>query len=177
MNLFTYGRSVTLVMQTMKNTDPEFTAWYAPHKKWLANDPLMTYFNKTRTDILHGGELDTPNFTRFGGKTGQPVDMGRVKRYLDAHAPPNTIGTFLGDTLGGDGWIVQQPDGSTARVYFQLPDDVDIRSGLMLKDPPSQHDGHTITDTSIANLGRIYIEALDRLVTEFADRFGEPKGL
>ena len=61
MNLFTYGRSVTMTIQTMKNTDPAFEAWWTPYQVSMAADPLMRFFNTTRTNILHEGELATTN--------------------------------------------------------------------------------------------------------------------
>lgn len=171
MNLFTYGRSTTLAIQTMKNTDPAFEAWWTPYQEWMKNDPLMTYFNKTRTDIIHEGELSTSNYTKIGFEG--PVNVGTLMQELSKHAPPNTKGTFFGDPLGGNGWEVLMPDGSMEKVYFDLPEGVDVESGLTLPDPPAQHDGQPITDTSIANLGRLYIAALTRIVEEFIARFRE----
>lgn len=170
MNLFTYGRSVTMTIQTMKSTDPGFEAWWKPYQDWMANDPLMHFFNKTRTDVLHEGELPTATYTIIGAHG--VIDMGALRRDLSTHAPPNTIATFFGDQLGGNGWEVRMPDGSTEKVYFDLPAGV-VESGLQLPDPPTQHDGEAITNTSIANLGRLYIDYLDRTVKEFISRFQE----
>lgn len=170
MNLFTYGRSVTLVIQTMKNTDPAFEEWWRPYQKWMAGDPLMHYFNERRTDILHEGELRTGSYTHIGAQG--PVDIGALIQELSRHGPPNTEGIFLGDQLGGNGWQVRMPDGTVERVYFDLPD-ADVTSGLTLHDPPNEHDGQPITDTSIQNLGQLYIDALTRIVDEFVARFSE----
>jgi len=41
MNLFSYGRSVTHAIQTMKNVDPAFEAWWAPYQAKLGLDPLV----------------------------------------------------------------------------------------------------------------------------------------
>ncbi|MEJ7783294.1 MAG: hypothetical protein WKF96_00735 [Solirubrobacteraceae bacterium] len=171
MNLFTYGRSVTMAMQTMKHTDPAFEAWWQPYQAMMKSDPLMQYFNKTRTEIMHEGELTTVNYTVIGAEG--PVNMGEVFAELSKHAPPNTVATFLGDQLGGNGWEVRMPDGSTEHVYFQLPGDVDIESGLQLHHPPDQHDGKPITDNSIATIGGLYVATLDRIVDEFVTRFSE----
>jgi hypothetical protein len=159
-----------MTIQTMKNTDPAFASWWEPYQVRMKTDPLMQFFNKTRTEVLHEGELATSNYTVIGAEG--PVDMGAVMQELSRHAPPNTVATFLGDQLGGDGWEVRMPDGSIEKVYFLLPGNVDITSGLQLVDPPDQHDGEPITDTSIANLGRLYIAALTKTVDEFISRFG-----
>jgi len=171
MNLFTYGRSVTLTMQTIKSVEPAFEAWWKPYQDKMASDPLMKYFNTTRTEVLHEGELQTSNYTVIG-QHGH-VDMGRLVRELSQHAPPNTIGTFFGDQHGGNGWEVLMPDGTKQTVYFQLPEGIDVESGVQLPDPPDEHDGQPITDKSIANLGNLYVSTLARTVDEFIARFSE----
>ena len=171
MNLFTYGRSVTLAIQTIKSFDPAFEEWWSPYQEWMKADPLMTYFNDTRTDIVHEGELATSNYTQIG--VDGPVDIGRLMGDLQRSAPPNTIRTFLGDRLGGNGWEVRMPDGSVEKVYFNLPADSGVVSGMTLMDPPDQHDGQPLADTSIASVGGLYISALSRIVAEFTARYSE----
>jgi hypothetical protein len=171
MNLFTYGRSVTLTMQTMKSVDPSFEEWWQPYQEKMANDPLMKYFNKSRTDILHEGELPTVNYTVIGQEGF--VNLGEITQELNRHAPPNTVGTFLGDQLGGNGWQVRMADGSIQHVYFELPEGLDIESGLQLPNPPKEHDDEPITDTSIANLGRLYVETLTEIADKFIARFSD----
>jgi hypothetical protein len=173
MNLFTYGRSVTMAIQTMKHTDPGFADWWAPYQAKMTSDPLMKFFNPTRTDILHEGELATSSSLMIGASG--PVDVGALLAALGEQAPPNTIATFLGDSLGGNGWIVALPDGSEGRVYFELPPGADVTTSLILSSDnlPDQHDGQPISDTSIVNLGRIYIGTLERIVSEFVAHFSE----
>jgi hypothetical protein len=170
MNLFTYGRSVTMTIQTMKNTDPAFKEWWAPYQTRMSADPLMRYFNTARTNVLHEGELTATTSTVIGAQG--PVNIAALMQDLSRHAPPNTIGTFFGEgRTGGNGWEVRMPDGSTEKVYFDLPGNVDVKSELLLPDPPTEHNGERITDTSIANLGNLYIETLRQIVDEFETRF------
>jgi hypothetical protein len=63
------------------------------------------------------------------------------------------------------------PDRSTQKVYFSLPETFDVRSELHLTDPPTEHDGQPVTDTSVANIGTLYVNTLKRIVTEFETRF------
>jgi hypothetical protein len=158
-----------MAIQTMKHLDPGFEDWWKPYQDKMAVDPLMRYFNQTRTDILHEGELQTTNYTVVGRRG--PVDIGQLMRELNQHAPPNTIGTFLGDQYGGNGWEVRMPDGTTEKVYFQLPAELDIESGLQLPNPPTEHYGQPITDTSLANVGHLYVTTLAAVVDEFVARF------
>ncbi len=55
MDLFNYGRSVTLAMGKMKHLDPGYEAWHEPYEARFGGDPLMNFFNKTRTAIVHEG--------------------------------------------------------------------------------------------------------------------------
>jgi hypothetical protein len=170
MNLFTYGRSVTLAIQTMKHANPGFAEWWEPYQRAMKGDPLMAYFNEARTDVIHEGQLSVRTSTVIGASG--PVDLAALVRPLNQHAPPNTVGTFFGDSgTGGDGWVVRMPDGSTEKIYFSLPDTVDIKSDLRLPDPPTEHNGQAITDTSIANLGTLYLDTLKRIVEDFEARF------
>ncbi len=171
MNLFTYGRSVTLAIQTMKHVDPEFENWWKPYQAAMASDSLMKYFNSARTNVIHEGQLSAHTVTVIGAHG--PVDIGSLIQELNKHAPPNTIRTFFGENrTGGDGWEVQMPDGSVQKVYFDLPATFDVKSELQLPDPPTEHDGQLIADTSITNLGALYLSTLRRIVGEFETRFG-----
>jgi hypothetical protein len=171
MNLFTYGRSVTLAIQTMKSADPAFADWWEPYQAKMAPDPLMKYFNTARTEVLHEGQLATVQSTVIGARG--PVDLGALIQELSKQAPPNTIGTFFGEgRTGGNGWKVRMPDGSVEKVYFSLPASVDIQSSLRLPDPPAEHDGKPITDKSVAGIGRLYLDTLHWIVDEFETRFG-----
>ncbi|MHB1210399.1 MAG: hypothetical protein ACYC1I_11950 [Acidimicrobiales bacterium] len=170
MNLFTYGRTVTLTMQTIKSYVSGFNEWWRPFQDEMADDPLMVYFNQARVDVIHQGALKTSTSLVIG--SNGPVDLGSLMQELSRHAPPNTVGTFLGEgSTGGNGWEVMMPDGSKSRIYFNLPDDVDIQTTLHLPNPPTVHFGKPIVDTSVANLGCLYVESLRNLVEHFEDKW------
>jgi hypothetical protein len=170
MNLFTYGRSVTFAIQTMRHADPDFEEWWKPYQARMQADPLMKYFNTVRTDVLHEGQLSVHAAMTIG--VDGPIDIGALMQEIDRYAPPNTVGTFLGEnSTGGNGWNVRMPDGSIQKVYFDLPDNPHVKSEYLLPNPPSEHDGQAIIDTSIANLGQLYITTLKRIINEFEVRF------
>jgi hypothetical protein len=166
MNLATWGRSVTLTMQTMTNVDPGFVNWYEPHLQRMRADPLMQYFTRTRNSSLKEGEASTAMVTS-GAFTPE------LNKRLAENQPPNAIDTFIGETrTGGNGWHVQMPDGSIGTVYFDLADDF-VQNTIVPLEPPHEHYGEAIADTSVANLGRLYIETLTALVNEFVQRFSK----
>lgn len=135
----------------------------------MKNDPLMQFFNRARNALLKEGELGTKNVTAIG--MHGPVDIGAFVTTLYEHAPPNTVAVFVGDQLGGIGWEVEMPDGSQEKVYVTLPPSVGVESTVRFIDPPDQHDGVPITDTSVENLGSLYIATLSELVKEAEARF------
>ncbi len=91
---------------------------------------------------------------------------------LQAQAPPGTVGIFFGEAAtAGNGWEVKMPDGKTERVYLQLPEKSGVTSTWHLAGAPSEHDGKPITDTSVSNLGLLYLTALRKIVQEFGARF------
>jgi hypothetical protein len=144
LNLFTYGRNATMALQTMKSLDDGFAEWWRPYQEKMASDPLMHYFNRTRTEIEHEGALPTSTVTHI-----KHLD-GPILQELDRHAPPNTVSTFFGEgATGGNGWEVRMPDGSTEKVYFSLPESVGV-STLYLRDPPTQHDDQPISESRTA---------------------------
>ncbi len=165
MNLCTYGQAVLATIQTMRNTDPNFQAWWEAKSNEIGADPLMSHFKYLREKVGHEGSLETTNRTIVGAHG--PVDMGALWRELRKHAPPGTTRIFLGDEIGGDGYEVA----GVGKVYFTLPDSFDVKSTLELPDLPVQHDGQTITDASIANLGTLYLDSLRTLVSEFVGKF------
>lgn len=170
MNLITYGRSVTFTLQNLRNAEPTFDEWYAPLQRKMADDPLMQFFNRARTKLLKEGELGAGAQTVVGA--GGPVNVGALIQQLNRYAPPNTVATFFGEArTGGNGWEVRMPDGSIQRRYFQLPRETGVESALRFIEPPDQHDGRPITDTSIENLGSLYISFLSRLVHEALRKF------
>jgi hypothetical protein len=170
MNLITYGRSVTFAIQTIKNLVTGFDEWWNPYQQRMRDDPLMKYFNETRNTISKEGSLKTSTTTVIGASG--PVNLGALMAQLQRDAPPNTVSTFLGEgSTGGNGWNVKMPDGSIDKVYFALPEGIDIKSDLHMPDPPKSHDNKPITDTSAPNLARLYIESLREIVNEFEEKW------
>ncbi|MEO6370829.1 MAG: hypothetical protein ABIQ73_02735 [Acidimicrobiales bacterium] len=163
-NLRTYGRHVTLTLQSMANTDATFAPWWAPYEAKFSRDPLMKYFNDASNA--------TPNDGTATAKS-RPSPDTKMIAILNMQAPPNTVGTFFGEQRSSNGWEVQMPDGSIERIYFHLPEPLGLPSLLNLENLPTSHDGVPITDTSIANIGGIYITTLVGVVEAFAQRFAQ----
>jgi hypothetical protein len=114
-NVVVWGRATTEALRRLKRTEPGYQAWWKEHSARMQNDPLMKFFYELRNVILHEAKLPTGYHVA--------VNM-RVLEYIDTLTPPKGAqGFFIGDRLGGSGWVVDLPDGSTETFYVELPDD------------------------------------------------------
>jgi hypothetical protein len=163
-NLIVFGRAVTNVLQNLRSVDPTFDDWYQKYRQEMESDPLMKYFYKLRSEILKEGKLEffshtyIPNFRI-------PEDIARL-----GPPPPNAKGFFIGDRLGGSGWEIQLPDGSTEKKYVHLPYDIGIVS-LRFPDPPESHLGIKIQNKAIEKLSTMFIGYIARLVNLAKEKF------
>jgi hypothetical protein len=91
---------------------------------------------------------------------------------LMANRPPGAKAYFIGDRLGGSGWEIELPDGSVQNYYVKLPPELGIQFSLHLPEPPTEHFGKPLADTSIQNLSRLYVDYLSGLVVDAEKHFG-----
>jgi hypothetical protein len=113
-NVVVMGRAVTNVLQNLRSKVQDFDVWYQPWQEEMAQDPLLRYLYKLRSEILKKGQEGATSIL-----TIQSASMGEILSML-GQAPPNAISSFLGDYNGGSGWVVQLEDGSTETVYARL---------------------------------------------------------
>jgi hypothetical protein len=166
-NLVVFGRSITFILQTLRRVDRDrFNGWYAPFKKEMRDDALMKYFAELRNTILKVG----------GPKTTQAMYVEHLDfrdlQPLMENPPPGAKRFFIGDQLGGSGWEIELPDGSIEKYYVELPIAVRMETTFHFPDPPSQHLGQGIGDTSVPSLARRYLEYLSRFVKDAEREFG-----
>ena len=119
-NVVVWGRSVAHVLEHLRGTEPDFDSWYQRYQ----DDPVMQYLVELRNRMLKEGELPTQvelHITEF--------DSRAFLRHSPP-APPGATGYFIGDEFGGNGWVVELPDGEIEKFYVQLP----RVPGLMIDD-------------------------------------------
>jgi hypothetical protein len=134
----------------------------------MSQDPLLRYLYELRSAILKKGQEGATNAV-----TIQSASMGEILWMLGP-APPNTVSTFLGDENGGSGWEVQLEDGTIQRIYATLPENNNVQVRLAFENLPSEHLGASVTDDSLENICRLYVQYLRRLVEAAEERFGPP---
>lgn len=165
-NLVVFGRAVTNVLQNLRSTESTFDDWYAPFVEEMKADPVLNYFYEMRTEILKTGSIRTTVSTYISN-----FSLGR-----DLHKfgppPPGARSFFIGDQLGGTGWEVPQPDGSTEKYYVNLPGEIGTVC-IHLVGVPQFHLGKVLTDTTIEALSEKYLRYLENLLQSARATFGK----
>lgn len=121
-NCITTGRSVTFVIQTLKNIVGEetFNEWYEPWQEKMKQDQILKTFVTIRNEIEKQGKLDTSlsmHIEHLNSNDLQP---------LMQNPPPHAVGFFIGDQIGGSGWEINYGDGITEKIYAELPKEVKL---------------------------------------------------
>jgi len=163
-NLAVFGRATTFVLQNLRSTESEFDLWYARHREEMESDPLLIHFKNLRNELEKEGSLYVSarvNIKEFSF----PQDLSRF-----GPPPPNAKSFFIGDRVGGTGWEVRLPDGSTAKYYVNLPQEIGTVS-LHFPKSPKTHLGKRLLNDSIEALCTLYISYLQKLVREAKEKF------
>jgi hypothetical protein len=165
-NLAVYGHATTQALQNLRSVNSDFDAWYEPIRNEMKGDPLMKYFWDLRSRILKEGTVGT------SGMSGQlTFDSDSLKPLLQ-NPPPGATGFFIGDDLGGSGWDIELPDGTTQQYYVDLPSEITVEHNFLFEEPPTIHNGEAIEDTSAQGLSRLYVDAVRSIVEQAKARFG-----
>lgn len=132
-NMIVFGRAVTNVIQNLRSTVGKdiFSEWYVPWQQRMKEDKVMKAFYKMRTEILKEGKLDTLVSVKI-------LELNPYHyQELFKNPPTNAQSFFIGDQLGGSGWIIPLPDGSEEKYYIEFPDEWGIEVSLELKNLPN----------------------------------------
>ena len=138
-----------------------------PHQEAMRGDPLLKYFYDLRSEILKEGTLKAAPSMYV-----EHLVIGDLMQPLMEDRPTGATGWFVGDRLGGSGWEVELPDGTTEKYYVALPDTLSISFEFHFENPPTEHKGEPLLDTSVEALAQNYIAYLKGLVNEAGERFG-----
>ena len=164
-NVVVFGRAVTNVLQNLRSPEPTFEQWYAPWVAEMRGDPLLKYFYELRSTILKEGTVGTAvnlHIERF-----RSSDKARF-----GTPPPGATSFVMGDSLGGVGWEVPQPDGTTEIYYVGLPGDIGSIE-VHLAGAPKVHLGVQLPDSRVERLAELYLAYLERLLAQAVARFGK----
>lgn len=155
-NLVVFGRSVTFVLQNLKSVvgKDEFNAWYEPIQEGMKSDVVMRYFVTLRNEILKQGKINLSTSASLSMSSGDMTKLGRP--------PPGAESFFVGDQLGGSGWIVKLNDGSEEKYYVDLPTSMGKVSQHFSDLPVPEND--ELQKKSIEQLSEYYLEELEKIL-------------
>ncbi|WP_158968046.1 hypothetical protein [Paraglaciecola sp. L3A3] len=162
-NLIVFGRSVTFVIQNLKTPvgEKEFSTWYLPIQESLKSDVLMKYFVTLRNEILKQGKLPISTSTRVNINPGNMSKLG--------NPPPGAKSFFIGDQLGGSGWVIELPDGTTENYYVELPTSMaDVRQHFSELPVPEDHE---LKHKPIEELCENYLGKLESIIDNAREAF------
>lgn len=160
-NFVVFGRSVTLVIQTLSNTVDDFEEWYAPLRDEMSQDKAMRYFLELRNVLLKEGTLKT--------RVHISINMSPEKLKALGRPPRGATGMFIGDPYGGSGWLIPMPDGTMEKYYVDFPSDLAEIKDLFSAVPEKFRDA--IDGKDIADLGSEYINKLSQILDKCRIRY------
>lgn len=119
-NFITSGRSVTFVIQNLKNHvgKESFDEWYNPWVSKMSGDKILKTFITLRNEIEKQGKLDTSLSTHI-----EHLNTNDLQNLLE-NPPPYAKDFFIGDQIGGSGWEVDYGNGIKEKIYVELPQKV-----------------------------------------------------
>jgi hypothetical protein len=161
-NVAVFGRAVTIALQRLRHIVDGFDDWYGAQVP--QNDPLLSYFNKVRNEILK--EAVSPPIVSLG----QTMICGPAG-VLEGFPPAGATEMFTGeDGTGGSGWFVALPDGTQVKYYAALLP-VHGSMAIHLPEAPREFLGESFTDSTAAGVAGRYVAWLARLVDDAEHRF------
>ncbi|MBU2865739.1 hypothetical protein [Pacificibacter marinus] len=116
-NIIVFGRSVTFVLQNLRNKEPDFDNWYYEIQAGMKNDPVFKYFLQARNNLEKQGKVSISTSAQIHNFSSK--DLSRM-----GPRPPSADGFFIGDQMGGSGWTSKLPDGTELKYYVDLPEDI-----------------------------------------------------
>ena len=131
-NTIVWGRAVTQSLHHLKTFEgTKYETWYEPWRHRLESTQDFQYIYDLRNQLLKEGYI--------GNRSANTV-VGRFSSAMleSLPRPPHAVAFFIGDSLGGNGWTVQLPDGSRENYYVELPQQWGITSYAMFVEPTTQ---------------------------------------
>lgn len=163
-NIITFGRMITFHLQKQLKHELGFNEWYSQKQSEMREDPLLKFFVNARNELEKERLPAVANVTNIN-HFESPKDLHKF-----GPPPPNNKGFFIGDNLGGSGWIVSGPDGNDYKIYVELPQEIG-NTWMIVKNVPDSHLGVKLKDRSVEAICKIYVDYLTDLVQEAMIKF------
>lgn len=153
-----WGCSVTFILQNLRSFERvAFDRWYAPWLLQMKQRTEFKYLDNLRTQLQKEG-IEPAIGT---GLHIEHLAMDDLKP-VTKDPPPFAESFFVGDRLGGSGWNIVYPDGSTDQFYVALPTSVRMTSEIVFAEPTSA--GNAPPPMPIPVLIAAWIDFLETMV-------------
>jgi uncharacterized protein with von Willebrand factor type A (vWA) domain len=119
----------------------------------------MTFLYELRTQIEKTAKQHSGVYAHVG--RFDPSELMKLP-----NRPPNAKSFFIGDSTGGSGWEIAMPDGAIEKFYVDLPENWEVRTGMVLLDAPQEYQQ---TDARV--LIRTYLEKLATIIERAKEKF------
>ena len=165
-NVVVWGRAVTNVLQNIRTFDKvSFDAWYAPREADMRDRQDFKYLYDLRSQVLKQGVLG-------GISSSIHIEYFNTNQLSELPPPPPGAGAFfIGDQMGGSGWVVKLADGTEERYYVELPTHWKMTMKTYFADVTTQL-GLPPPSTPIDQLLTEYVGYLGALVKDAEKEFG-----
>lgn len=168
-NVLVWGRAVTNILQGLRSTEKHFNRWYGSKQTEMRDDPLLRRLYELRSQVLKEGSDDVRTTMTLGLTRAVSIEELRPP----GPPPPGASGYFIGDRYGRSGWTITLPDGSQAPYYVRV-EHPEMSAITSIANPPQSHLGEPLPSSDIESLSVLYLDYLDRLISEAASHFALP---
>jgi hypothetical protein len=159
-NLAMHGRSLTIEMFELGNTDSELNEWLIGIQNEMKSSKVCRYFEDLSMEIYNQEKL----IVRSNDNSSFTVDMfNRLPQPQIAKA----IGFFISDSLGGYGWDIALPNGKKDKFYLELPQEI---LNIEVTETTSDY-LEALGDKTVEKIGQMYFTYLSGLVDRIANHF------
>lgn len=170
-NLVIWGRVVTNTLQKLKSVMDRVAvkAWWQPYADEMERDPEFKYIYDYRNQIDHEG-LVGPLTNATYISSFSSTDM----RFMRTPPPVPHASFFIGDQWGGNGWMVQQPDGTVEKYYVKMPPEWGDRvTNTLHFSAPTTSQGVAPPLRPLEAILPRYVAYLGEIVEDAAQRFAK----
>jgi hypothetical protein len=161
-NLIVFGRSVTFVLQNLSSIEAGFQEWYEIIQDELKSDPLMKYFVDVRNNILKQGKMQVSTSAHI--KSFSTSDIAKF-----GPPPPGAKSFFMGDEIGGCGWLIELADGTEEKYYVEVPTSI-AEVKQVFPDLPETVE-ESLKNRSIEELCEMYLAKLESVIDKARKQF------
>jgi hypothetical protein len=115
-NVAIFGKMVTFCSNNLRGKVDGFQEWDRGAKQKYFENDIARAMSDARNQFEKQASNPISSATYI--KSFSTQDLATFPK------PPNAIGFFIGDRMGGSGWMVQMENGDRVRFYIDLPPEI-----------------------------------------------------